>query len=180
MVDMTAYFRRTTLVNNQIIFPENNTMKIEELKIAAEKSNVIFKRLKMKYPNLDGYLVFSSRDGQCGLTINLVDISKSFPQMVVDCNYKMKGLQLWQKINDIEAKNKQNVTQKSTEKLREQLEEIVKNLEVKEDTFVEIRFKSADLDLIFELQKDELISQKHTPQTKASIRIVLGTLGELL
>jgi hypothetical protein len=35
------------------------------------------------------------------------------------------------------------------------------------------------LELIFKMQKDPLVSQVHTPQTQASIRIVLGTLIEL-
>jgi hypothetical protein len=55
-----------------------------------------------------------------------------------------------------------------------------KELDIKEDTFIEIRFAQPNLDLIFEMQKDPLVSQKHTPQTQASIRIVLGTLGEFL
>jgi hypothetical protein len=63
----------------------------------------------------------------------------------------------------------------------------VKRIEFKEDTFIEIRFKTdrllrifkMDLELIFKMQKDPLVSQVHTPQTQASIRIVLGTLIEL-
>ena len=54
-------------------------------------------------------------------------------------------------------------------------------VELRDDTFVEIRFdeKKANLSLIDELRKDELVSREHTPQTKASIRIVLGTLRDL-
>lgn len=164
----------------KLIIIKDEFMNATQLKFAVDKSNELFARIKQKYPDLDGYLVFSSLYGQCGLTTNLADILKSFPQMVVDSKHKIKGLQLLQKINDIEAENKQNVTnQKSTEKLRQQLDEIVKNREVKEDTFVEIRFKVTDYDIIFELQKDDLVSQEHTPQTKASIRIVLGTVGEI-
>ena len=154
-------------------------MNLSGLKTAVERSTFLFKKLKEKYKSLSGYLVFSSPDGQCDLTTNLADILNSFPQMIVDGKQKEKGLQLLQKINVIEAENKKNSgNPKSTEKLRQQLDEIVKNLEVDEDTFVEIRFKGADYDMISELQKDELVSQEYTPQTKASIRIVLGTVGE--
>jgi hypothetical protein len=52
-------------------------------------------------------------------------------------------------------------------------------MEFKEDTFIEIRFKRPILDLVFKLKKDPLVSQVHTPQSQASIRIVLGTLEEL-
>jgi len=52
-------------------------------------------------------------------------------------------------------------------------------IEFKEDTFIEIRFERPIVDLIFKLKKDPLVSQVHTPQSQASIRIVLGTLEEL-
>ena len=159
---------------------QDQFMNATQLKSAVDKSNELFTKLKMKYPSLNGYLVFSSPYGQCELTTNAADILKSFPLMIVDSKQKVKGLQLWQKINDIEAENKKNVgNPKSSEKFRLQLDDIVKNMEVKEDTFVEIRFKGTDYDMIFALQKDELISQEHTPQTKASIRIVLGVLRDL-
>jgi len=155
-------------------------MNVNELKEVVEKANDILKKLKEKYHNLDGYLVFSSTYGQCELTTNVAAILKFFPLMIVDSKQKVKGLQLWQKINDIEAENKKNFGNlKSSEKFRHQLDDIVKNIEVDEDTFVEIRFKGTDYDMIFALQKDELISKEHTPQTKASIRIVLGTIKDL-
>lgn len=155
-------------------------MNLNKLKVVVDNSNAIFKKLKTKYPNLDGYLVFSSPYGQCELVANPAEILNSFPQMVVDCRQKGKGIQLYEKINSIEEKNRANRgNPKSTEDLRQQLDEVVKNLELKEDTFVEIRFRRADWGLIFKLQQDELISQQHTLQTKASIRIVLGTIEEL-
>ena len=156
-------------------------MNVTELIRVVEKSNVIFEKLKTKYSKLDGHLVFSSPDGQCEITTNLADALNLFPQMIIDSRQKQKCLNILQKIAEIVAENKKNIgNPKSFEKYKNQLSEMINDLEIKEDKFVEIRFKSADLDLIFELQKDELISQKHTPQTNASIRIVLGTLEELL
>ena len=46
-----------------------------------------------------------------------------------------------------------------------------------EKTQIEIRFKDLNYDLIWKLQADDLIDRNLTPQTKASIQIVLGTLG---
>ena len=155
-------------------------MNLSELETAVEKSTSLFKKLKDKYKSLFGYLVFSSPYGQCELTNNMADILNYFPRMITDSKQKDKGLQLLQKINDIEAENKKSSgNPKSTEKLRQQLDEIVKNLEVNEDTLIEIRFKGIDYNMITELQKDELVSQEYTPQTKASIRIVLGTIKNL-
>lgn len=156
-------------------------MNVNELKAVVEKANYIFKKLKEKYPNLDGYLVFASPYGQCRLTTDVAEILNSFPQMIVDCRQKEKGLQLLQKIAEIDSENKKNIGKnKSSEKVKLQCSDVVNNLEIKDDTFVEIRFKDGNLDLIFKLQTDELILQEHTPQTKASIKIVLGTIGEFL
>lgn len=155
-------------------------MNVNELKAVMEKANDILEKLKEKYHNLDGVLVFSSPYGQCELTIDGAEILNKYPQMIKDSRQKEKGLHLLQKITEIESENKKNSgKQKSSEKFKHQLNELCFNLEISEDTFVEIRFKNGDLDLIFELQKDELISQEHTPQTKASIRIVLGTIKDL-
>jgi len=155
-------------------------MNLSGLQTAVEKSTSLFKKLKDRYKSLFGYLVFSSPRGQCELTNNIADILNYFPRMIIDCKQKDKGLQLLQKINDIEVENKKSGSKsKSTEQLRQQLDEIVKSLEVHEDTFVEIRFKGIDYNMIVELQKDELVSQEHTPQTKASIRFVLGTIKDL-
>jgi len=155
-------------------------MNVNKLKVVVDNSNAIFKKLKSKYPNLDGYLVFSSPYGQCELVANPAEILISFPQMVVDCRQKEKSIQLFKNIYSTEEKNRGNRgNPKSNDDLMQQLDEVAKNLEVREDTFVEIRFRKGDWDLIFKLQQDELISQKHTPQTKASLRIVLGTIEEL-
>jgi len=46
-----------------------------------------------------------------------------------------------------------------------------------EKTQIEIRFKDLNYELIWKLQADDLIDRNLTPQTKASIQIVLGTLA---
>jgi hypothetical protein len=155
-------------------------MNATQLQSAVEKSNELFAKLKEKYHSLKGNMVFSSPYGQCELTTNLAEILNFSPKMIVDCSQKEKGLHLLQKINVIESENKKNSGKpKSSEKFRLQLSDIANNMEIKDDTFVEIRFKGTDLDTIFKIQQDELISQEYTPQTKASIRIVLGTLKDL-
>jgi hypothetical protein len=83
-------------------------------------------------------------------------------------------------------KKKDNVNAKGTvaekiKQLKNDLSQMIDELVLRDNTFVEIRFdeKKVNLLLIYELQKDELVSRVHTPQTKASIRIVLGTLRDL-
>jgi len=75
---------------------QDQFMNATQLKSAVDKSNELFTKLKMKYPSLNGNLVFSSPYGQCELTTNVADILKSFPLMIVDSKQKVKGLQLWQ------------------------------------------------------------------------------------
>jgi len=137
-------------------------MNIEKLENVVENSNTVFKKIKEKHNTLSGYLVFSSPNGQCELTDNMEKILSEFPDMVHDSKVKNEAISLINKKLSIE----QMLTKKE--------------LDIKEDTFIEIRFAQPNLDLIFAMQKDPLVSQKHTPQTQASIRIVLGTLGELL
>lgn len=137
-------------------------MNIEKLKTAVKNSKTVFKKIKEKHSTLSGYLVFSSPNGQCELTDDMEKILSEFPDMVHDSNVKNEAISLI---------NKKAITEQMLTK---------KELDIKEDTFIEIRFAQPNLDLIFEMQKDPLVSQKHTPQTQASIRIVLGTLGELL
>lgn len=157
-----------------------------DLKIVIVEAGRIFKEIKKKYVDLSGYLVFSSRYGQCTLSTDVLKILTEFPNMVCDSARKEKALALIASIQRIEADKKAGtppVAKKDTsqiiEKAKRDLEPILGLLELKDDMFIEIRFDGSSLDLIFELQKDPLVSQEYTPQTPASIRIVLGTIREL-
>jgi len=156
-------------------------MNKEGLKSSVEKSNAIFNKIKEKYNDLSGYLVFSSSRGQCDLTDDFVQILKEFPEMIADSAQKKKALEIVNKISLLEKTDiqKKSDRAKTMQKAKSDLSQIIDRLEIKDDTFVEIRFKGTDLNLIFELQKDELVSQKYTPQTTASIRIVLCILRDI-
>ena len=162
-------------------------MKIVELKNVTDKSNAILKTIKAKYDELSGYLVYSSPYGECNLTDDINEILKLFPNMIVDSQQKERAFELTQILVSLEMDKKKTGEikaneAKNIEKAKSDLAHIVNNLQLKEDTFIEIRFdlkNKFNLDSVFHLQKDELVSQKHTPQTKASIRIVLGTIGEI-
>lgn len=176
-------------------------MKKADLKIVIERSNMIFKELKKKHKGLSGYLVFAMPPGmtpfgQCEITTDMVRILKQekndkgetegFPDMVHDSRDKAKAVELIRKLSKLEKVKKESITNEAKEKaasdiekVTESLYELLDNLEIKEDILVEIRFKELSYDLIFKLQEDPLVSREHTPQTRASIRIVLGTVGEL-
>ncbi|MEI7636801.1 MAG: hypothetical protein WCJ37_05805 [Syntrophus sp. (in: bacteria)] len=161
-------------------------MKREDLIKATDKANNIFKSIMDNYSGLKGYLVFSSPHGQCELTSDPLQILIEFPTMISESEFKDKGIELLETFQKLEAElknaskgNMKAEIEKNLKKTSNLLAPILEKIEVKEDTFIEVRFSRPILDLIFKMQKDPLVSQVHTPQTQASIRIVLGTLREL-
>ena len=162
-------------------------MNTEELKITVLRALDQFTALRDKYPALAGDLVFSSPRGQCHMTRNVLEIFKTFPDMISDSPQKEKASGIVQSIVVLEKERKNataDVKDKTSEKIKKltvEVNPLLDSLELRDDTFVEIRFdaKKVNLPLIFELQKDELVSQEHTPQSKASVRIVLGTMRDL-
>jgi hypothetical protein len=107
--------------------------------------------------------------------------------MISDSPQKEKASSIVQSIVVLEKERKNataDVKDKTSEKIKKltgEVNPLLDPLELRDDTFVEIRFdaKKVNLPLIFELQKDEQVSQEHTPQSKASVRIVLGTMRDL-
>ena len=140
----------------------------------------------MKKKDYDEYLVFSSPYGQCEITSSMRMIAEEFPEMVNDSIHKTKACELVQDIRKLREEIARTFVAKSKDDLRKKMDnyekslaQIAENLEVMEDTFVEIRFNALDYNIIDELREDPIISLKHTPQSGASIRIVIGTLDEL-
>ena len=56
-------------------------------------------------------------------------------------------------------------------------QQLARDLEFDGNAQVTLVFHDLDYDLIWKLQADELVDSQLTPQTRASIRIVLGTLA---
>jgi len=161
-------------------------MKREELIEVIDKANNIFKSIMDNYSGLKGYLVFSSPNGQCELTGDPLQILKDFPTMISESELKDRGIDLLETIQGLEAELK-NATkgnmkaeiEKNLKKTSNLLAPILERIEVKEDTFIEVRFSRPILDLIFKMQKDPFVSHVHTPKPRRRYGIVLGTLREL-
>jgi len=149
-------------------------MKQDQLIVVIEKANRLFKALTDKYGDENDYLVFSSRFGQCEITTDVKKILKDFPEMIVDSVSKTEAIESIKGGKQIENQGG------NSNGPNHNINSGLKELEFRDDTFVEIRFSNLKFETIYQMQKDPLVSQKHTPQTRASIRIVLGTLGELL
>lgn len=161
-------------------------MKTEDFITATYKAKNTFTEIMANYPGLKAYLVLSSLLGQCELTNDPVQILEEFPAMISESEFKDKGSKLLEtlqglrvELKDVYGGDIKSEIQKKIEKTSQLLNADLQKIEFIEGTFIEIRFKTPLLDLIFKMQKDPLVSQLHTPQTQASIRIVLGTLIEL-
>jgi hypothetical protein len=161
----------------------------ENLISAIDKAKNLFNKISSEYAamaGMKGYLVLSSIYGQCELTDNPLTILIDFPTMISESEYKDKVSKLLETMQDLETQLKHASPGKIKKEIQEKIKKAPLNLnanlnkiEFKGDTFIEIRFEKPILDLIFKLKKDPLVSQVHTPQSQASIRIVLGTLEEL-
>ena len=133
----------------------------------------ILSKIKTKYPRLDAYLVYSSRLGQASLGGGSKEVFAIFPSMFLDSAGKTKALRILKEKKDLENEKK------DCRALEVQLEGITSELAVDNAVHVALRFGELCYDLVRELQVDELIDTKLTPQSRASIQIVLGTIGDL-
>jgi len=162
---------------------ENAKSIFEEIR---KKYNLI-REIDERYEKLKEYLVFSSQHGQCEMTSNIQKILEEFPEMIHDSIHKKRACELLQGIRNLKKEIDRASVEKSKSDLKKKMDndvkslaQITENLEVMENTFVEIRFNALDYNILDDLRKDPVISLKHTPQTRASIRIVLGTLIDFL
>lgn len=77
------------------------------------------------------------------------------------------------KLRELEAAKKMELAE-----MVERLNHLATELKYDGACQVEMRFNDLNYELIWQLQADELVNRNLTPQTKASIRIVLGTLAQ--
>ena len=142
-----------------------------QLKAAVAAAKGQFGLLRKKYPIINGYLVLSLPSGQTGLDSSPAQILKEFPAVVVDDAAKTSALNLQSSLTD------ETTSSEVERRSKEKLDQVATLLNFDEKFQVEIRFNDLNYDLIWKLQLDELVDRNLTPQTKASIRIVLGTLA---
>lgn len=147
---------------------------------AVSVSEQILKKIKGEFPELKPYLVFSSSHGQTFIGSSLSEILLDDPAMCMDTSELGEAKELARAMDKL--KNNPNASQ-DPGKERTQLERKLTSLEpvivFNDDVQVELRFEALKYEQIFALQKHPLVDRDLTPQTRASIRIVLGTLKGL-
>ena len=91
----------------------------------------------------------------------------------MDNTVKTKTLELIKKLKPKESTKPEQI------QLKAEFKDLANDLEFDGRVQVELRFHDLDFELIWELQSDELVDRSLTPQTRASINIVLGTIADL-
>lgn len=148
-------------------------LSLSEFQEALAAANRHFAEIRVKYPTLRAYLVLSLRGGQTKLDSELADSIREFPSLLLDGTAKTKTLELIKKLKPKESTKPEQI------QLKAELKEMAKDLEFDGSVQVEVRFHDLDYDLIWKLQSDDLVDRELTPQTRASINIVLGTISQI-
>lgn len=147
-----------------------------EIELAAARAQDVLKRLREEHPKLKAYLVFAHRTQQTDLTTNPHEILVQCGDMVVANAAKQQALNLISEKKRLEASG---ASAGAIHRLSTDLTDRLKTLHFAPDAQIEIRFHELSYELIWALQAHHLVDRTLTPQTKASIRIVLGTLDTL-
>lgn len=155
-------------------------MKYEQVQTAVVAAKRRFAQIHEKHPELKvrlptgapvAILVLSVPGGQAEIDSAPMQILTKFPAMVVESAAKTSALKL------LSLKSAAPASPEAAQ-IKQQLSTLLAQLDFDEKCQVEIRFNELRFDLVWKLQTDELVDRDLTPQTKASIRIVLGTLAQ--
>ncbi len=160
---------------------------IHELRAAVVTARQIEEAIKQKYSSYKGWLVLSTPRGQLDAGASVEEILKAFPAMILDDTHKTECFEIRATIERLEAEadaarepTRQVATKARLEEFRKQLNDTTQELQFDPAVQVEIRFSELKFEeVVWPLQQDPLVDRLRTPQTRASIRIVIGTIGEL-
>lgn len=146
-------------------------LDFNQLQTAVAAANRHFALIRKKYPDLKMYMVLSLPSGQTRIGSSPKEILKEFPTLVV--NDAAKALIL----DFLKTPESKDASDAEKKRLKERFENLASELAYDGNCQVEIRFDALDYELLWQLQSDELVDLALTPQTRASIRIVLGTIS---
>ena len=154
--------------------PPETHLNYDQLQTGVVAANRHFALIRKKYPELKMYLVLSLPSGQAKIGSSPKEILKEFPALVL--NDAAKALIL----DFLKNKEPKDATDADKKRLREQFENLAAELSYDGNCQVEVRFDAIEYELLWQLQSDELVDRALTPQTRASIRIVLGTISQFV
>ena len=145
-----------------------------EAAVAASKN--IFAQLQAGHPGMKAFLVLAHHGRQTELTSDPIRILEDCEPMIASDDIKREALRLLSEKGQLESAG---ASEKAIQPVIKALAARGRELRFLPEVQVEIRFHVLKYALVWAIQCDPLIDRELTPQTKASIRIVLGTLGNL-
>jgi hypothetical protein len=152
--------------------PPETRLNYDQLQTGVAAANRHFALIRKKYPELKMYLVLSLPSGQAKIGSSPKEILKEFPALVL--NDAAKALIL----DFLKTPEAKDASAAEKERLKDQFENLADELGYDGNCQVEVRFDAFEYELLWQLQSDELVDRALTPQTRASIRIVLGTISQ--
>ncbi len=153
-----------------------------EFNAAIEKAEELAKRLRADYPLSKPYLVIAIK-GECVKHDTLIhEQLETAPSIFVDNATKIEVQKHLRSTPPLELSKKENESRfKQYKDARDKrLTKLLADLKYKPDALFEIRVGNLHYEEIWRMQKDPKVDASRTPQTKASIRIVLGSLDDFL
>lgn len=157
-------------------------MRISELNTPFANAQAILRRLKSKYSNLDAQLVITSGYGQSDLTTDGLILFDRAASMFANSIERKELLILFDVHKDLLRRNsdlKSVFIKTLVSQIHNRIDALLAVSEIVETSQIELRFGQLDYELIAQLKKDPLIDQELTPQTRASIKVCIGTLQRL-
>ena len=163
----------TTIINAPSPKPQlpDHALNHDQFQIAVAAANQQFMLIRKKYPTLKAYLDLSLLGEQTSINISVKEILSNYPTLIVDNSAKADLLEF------LKIPEPKKATAEEKKRLQERFHELVKELKYDAKCQVDMGFIDLKYDLVWQLQSDDLVDRHLTPQTKASIRIVLGTIA---
>lgn len=168
---MQAFAPNSSSNPDRLIRTGMSHLNYEQLKQVTRRAEQHFGKLKERHPRIKAYLVFSLPGYQTGVRSAGREILKSVPGMVIDNPAKAAVKK------HLKTKPGKDAKKSEIKAWEDEFETLESMLSYSMEARVELRFNQLDYKLIGELQQDPLVDRDLTPQTPASIRIALGSVG---
>lgn len=155
---------------------------VDALAAAKRKAGQLAGDLRKDYPILKPYLVLTMKGAYVEADSSVSTMLEKAPGLFDDNAFKTAALAHLQKEPPLELQEKGN--EKKLERWKDtadrKFREIALGLRLLPDALFEIRFGHLDYGEIQRMQKDERVDAVRTPQTSASIRIVIGSVVDFV
>lgn len=135
----------------------------QDLNEIKDKYSLVWKQLKAKYPQASGGIHFAFKGEFVPVNDSFSGLLKKNPYVFADSQTKSKA---------------QSLLKTNKDASEEDIKKLLLLAPLNPECRIEVLWNDLDYDLIAQMRVDLLVDLKLTPQTRASIRIVLGTIGE--